>query len=412
MSAANDEKRNELEALKARAVKAYATKDFPQSVDIYGEACQLQSEIQGEDNPANAQLLYLYGRALYRVAIDKNDVLGAPTDKADKEKEQSAKGRRDLASVSEEPEEKADKLAQAKKAAGLFQFHGDGEYDESDEEDEDEEGGEGEDDDDDMAAAWSVLDLARVMFEKQIAADETDKKWTNEEAKEVKTMLADVYDLLGEVSLESENFFQATKDFDSSLTLKEELCPLESNLISEAHFKMSLALEYSSTGEGISKDDEKKLRNAAAEHIDKAIDSCKARKAIEEAARELADKGKGKAAASEASKDKQIDEIDEIIAELEQRAEDLRNPPPPTQLEQDEQLQGLLGQILGEGKDPMLAKQALEQAMAGANDLSGMVRKKAKPAKEEGSASSSSAKRKLDDAEEEGADKKAKVDDA
>ncbi|KAI5820741.1 hypothetical protein BZA77DRAFT_301578 [Pyronema omphalodes] len=411
MSAANDEKRNELEALKASALKAYATKDFPKSADIYGEACQLQSEIQGEDNPANAQLLYLYGRALYRVAIDKNDVLGAPTDKADKEKEQTSKGKRDLASVSEEPEE-ADKLAQAKKAAGLFQFHGDAEDEESDEDDEDEEEGEGDDDDDDMAAAWSVLDLARVMFEKQIAADEADKKWTDEEAKEVKTMLADVYDLLGEVSLESENFFQATKDFDSSLTLKEELCPIESNLISEAHFKMSLALEYSSAGEGISKEDEKKLRDAAAEHIDKAIASCKARKAIEESARGSADKGKGKASASDASKDKQIDEIDEIIAELEQRAEDLRNPPPPTQLEQDEKLQGLLGEILGGGKDPMLAKQALEQAMASANDLSGMVRKKAKPAQEQGSTSSSSAKRKLDDGEDEGADKKAKVDDA
>ncbi|KAI5785313.1 hypothetical protein FPQ18DRAFT_86036 [Pyronema domesticum] len=45
---------------------------------------------------------------------------------------------------------------------------------------------------------------------------------------------------------------------------------------------MSLALEYTFTGEGMSKDSEKKLRDTAAEHIDKAISSCKARKALEE----------------------------------------------------------------------------------------------------------------------------------
>jgi len=433
MTTTNTEKLSALTSLKARALKAYATKDYPLSSDLYAQACELQKEIHGENNPNNAHLLYLYGRSLYRVAIDKSDVLGVPTgDKEDKPASENGKDK-DLAAISEEPEDKADKLVEAKKASGLFQFQGDENFD--DEEEEGAEGeGEEEEDEDEMGAAWEVLDLARVFFEKQLAASTEDKETTAEnkedkeeftipklnpqQIKDTKTMLADVYDLLGEVSLESENFPQATKDFDSALTLKNDLYPIESTLISEAEFKMALALEFSASGD-LSPEDATKLREAAACHVEKSITSCRARITVEqakidEAEAKAGEDAKGKGKVTESKESKQIEEVKEMIAELEQRVHDLRNPPEPVALEGNEQLNGLLGQLLGGGSDPLLAKEALEEAMKSANDLSGLVRKKPKSGGE-GSTGSSSAKRKLEEVEEEveeGKDKKAKVDDA
>lgn len=74
--------------------------------------------------------------------------------------------------------------------------------------------------------------------------------------------LADTHDLLAEISLENERsvfynlflipifdpprFPGAVTDFRSSLALKEELYPEESEIIAEAHFKLSLALEFAS----------------------------------------------------------------------------------------------------------------------------------------------------------------------
>ncbi|KAF8244826.1 hypothetical protein K440DRAFT_3203 [Wilcoxina mikolae CBS 423.85] len=417
MATTNSEKLSALTSLKTRALKAYATKDFPLSADLYAQACELQKEINGESNPNNAHLLYLYGRSLYRVAIDKSDVLGVPTDDK-KDKPANGKGKdKDRASISEEPEDKADKLAEAKKAAGLFQFHGDENFDDGDDEEAEGAEEEGDEEDDEMNAAWEVLDLARVFFEKQLAASAEDKETTAEttaetatedketaaenkeeekftipklnpqQIKDTKTMLADVYDLLGEVSLESENFPQATKDFDSALTLKTELYPVESTLISEAEFKMALALEFSVTGD-MSSEDAAKLREAAAGHVEKSIESCRARIAaeqakIDEAAAKDGEDVKGKGKATESKESKQIEEVKEMIAELEQRAHDLRNPPAPEEIEGNEQLNGLLGQLLGGGSDPLLSKEALEEAMKSAKDLSGLVRKKAKSGDEE-----------------------------
>ena len=517
----------ELTSLKARALKAYATKDYALSADLYAQACQLQTELQGEANPANAQLLYLYGRALHKVAIGKSDVLGGGGGGGGSAREEGAakaKGR-DMAAISEEPESKADKIVQAKKASGLFQFHGDENFDDGDDDDDDDDdGGEGggadgghdeDEDEDEMSAAWQVLDLARVLFEKQLAesaaagagkpvestegaagsaetaadsaeaaadsaetaADSThtaesrdpasqtaaepssetaepDRSTTAlpalavQQAQDVKTMLADVYDLLGEVSLESENFPQATQDFEASLALKTELYPVESTLISEAEFKMALALEFSAADEGVAPPDAAKLRDAAATHIDRSIASCRARIAVEQAKLDAAaaaptapadseggaegtegtgkgkDKGKGRATEATEASQEEIERVKEMMAELEQRAHDLRHPPDPVELEHEsaEEMKGLLGQLLAGGGGSIgsggtgTGAAALQAAMQSANDLSSLVRrrKEARP-DAEGSAGSSSAKRKLELApaetggEPDGREKKAKV---
>jgi HAT1-interacting factor 1 len=64
-----------------------------------------------------------------------------------------------------------------------------------DEDEDEEEEGDGEPEDD-FNAAWEVLDLARAIYDKQVADDGED---------EVKLKLADTYIALGDVSLETGN---------------------------------------------------------------------------------------------------------------------------------------------------------------------------------------------------------------
>ncbi|RPA93733.1 hypothetical protein L873DRAFT_1637022, partial [Choiromyces venosus 120613-1] len=407
-----------LATLKAQAAKSYAQKDYSTASDFYAQACELQSSINGDDNPLNAHLLYLYGRSLFQVALTKSDVLGGkPAEEQDgKEKEKKdgkGKGKgKDVSKIEEEDEEKKPKMLAppAGAKAGFFSFTGDENWDDSDEEegegaDDEEEDGYGEKDGDDFTLAWEILDFARVLFLKQLesstsssgeAAETTTFTSTDPttsipnpssastssttttdpplDPKSLQTALADTYDLLGEVSLESESFPQATKDLRSSLDLKLQLYPTHSTLISEAHFKLSLALEFAAAGESVSDSDRRAGRAEAAAQMELAIASCRARIAKEE--KELKELGPDGDVDGKAKKS--LEDAKEMVAELEVRLADLRAETPPRVLqdggEEEEELRGVLGQVLGE--DPEDAKRRIAEAVGKANDLSGLVRKK------------------------------------
>lgn len=387
---------SELAQLKAKALKAYAQKDYASSTDLYASACELQSTLHGENNPRNAHLLYLYGRSLFEVALKKSDVLGGTTqeDKGPKEEEKKKKATDKLEGVNGAEAAIGKKALEKGAKAGLFSFTGDENWDDSDGEEEGEEGeGEGEGDaakgeeeDDDFTLAWEILDYARILFLKQLSPntstgvtsdipaavftttntaepatpvpskeaeskeeepkeveskeekagekeipkvepkeEDAEKKEIpkaepvvpcGDEAKALCTALADTYDLLGEVSLESESFAQAARDLRSSLDLKLELYPVESTLISEAHYKLSLALEFAAAGEDVSESDRLKGREEAAVEMEKAIASCRARIEKEEDAEAEADdkKGKGKEQVT-----KSLTDAKEMVEELETR---------------------------------------------------------------------------------------------
>lgn len=348
---AQESQESQLAQLKAKALKAYAQKDYATSTELYASACELQSTLHGENNPKNAHLLYLYGRSLFEVALKKSDVLGGVTQEDKPEKEKKEKKTKDKPSEAPATNSEvaiADKAEKSipKAKAGLFQFTGDENWDDTDEEDEDEadeadEEGKAADEEDDFTLAWEILDYARVLFLKQLSPDSTaeanpaDSTTTDtstepvtsipnedaaappdDETKALKTALADTYDLLGEVSLESESFAQAAKDLRSSLELKLELYPTESTLISEAHYKLSLALEFTAAGEDVSASDRKKGREEAAEQMEMAIASCRARIKKEEAEIEVAEEGKGK---GKETVTKSLKDAREMVEELETR---------------------------------------------------------------------------------------------
>ena len=75
-----------LEELSQAASIHYSTKNFAAAAESYADAVQIQAELNGEMAPENADLLFYYGRALYKVAVAKSDVLGNKVAQEDKKK--------------------------------------------------------------------------------------------------------------------------------------------------------------------------------------------------------------------------------------------------------------------------------------------------------------------------------------
>ncbi|XDG04095.1 hypothetical protein ABKA04_003710 [Annulohypoxylon sp. FPYF3050] len=392
--------------LTAKANALYAQKKFEEAAEIFSQATEMQAEINGEMAPENADVLFLYGRSLFKVGQSKSDVLGGKAagenksngaaDKKSKTKKPQAesstanaaeKTAEDVAEGVAKNAAEGEKIPDAKKP--LFSFTGDENFEDSDEEEE-AEGEEDEDEeDDDLAVAFEILDLARLLFEKSLEQEDQDSsegkgkekaEGDSPIVKHIKERLADTHDLLAEISLENEKYPLAINDCRASLKYKEELYGEESEVIAEAHFKLSLALEFASvttTEEGATGADAKPvdedLRSEAATELEKAIKSTKLKLDAKEV-----DLAMMHAPEDNEATRKQIAEVKDLIADMEQRLVDLRKPPMDVNsvLASDDTMLGVLGAALGETNEKKEAR--IEEAKKNAKDVSGLVRKKAK----------------------------------
>ena len=353
--------RTQLRSLKAQATLKYSVKDYNAAADLYSQATELQAEINGELSSENADLLYAYGRCLYHVAVKNSDVLGSKVagekrdegQKASGSKKQKKREKIDEADGQQKriAEEVVTKVVESKdgpihpsaEADGgsgqYFQFKGDENFDTSDE-DEEEEGSEADaedaDEEDDFVNAYEVLDLARVLLVRKLEEFENSSGKGKEESEsqqlqQLKERLADTYDLQAEISLEGEKFPNAVVDLRSALELKKELFPQESSLIAEAHFKLSLALEFSSVtqqksenGDSDSKNGthgahvDEPMRTEAALEMEAAIASCRKRIKKEEAILANSSEATQKPKVTQGD----IAEVKDMIKEMEQRVSD------------------------------------------------------------------------------------------
>ena len=271
----------------------------------------------------------------------------------------------------------------------MFQFKGDENLTAPDDEEDDgddggadgddDEGGAEDADEDDFANAYEILDLARILVARQrdelVASsgtttandnkadtieskipsqllpqqggpDEPDKP-TKSPLQHLNERLADIYDLQAEISLENERFTDAVADCRAALQLKKELYPPQSNLVAEAHFKLSLALEFASmtttsstsdgkdgdTGLGGSGGDSNdkqdrqdqqqqvdgKMREEAAQEMAAAIESCKLRIAEEEKVATVKGEDTADAQAMAEQKKREVADVKEMIEDMEQR---------------------------------------------------------------------------------------------
>jgi HAT1-interacting factor 1 len=151
-----------------------------------------------------------------------------------------------------------------------------------------------------------------------------------------------------------ESFDAAVQDLTRALELKLAIYPPSDPIISEAHYKLSLALEFAPTP---STDHNKTL---ALQHLESAISSVRAHATDLHAA----------------GKTKEAKDAEEMIEELQTKVDEMKNPTAGA-------IELNLADIFGGGSAAALA-QSLAQATSSAagagmaNDLTGLVRKKDK----------------------------------
>ncbi|EMD85812.1 hypothetical protein COCC4DRAFT_207217 [Bipolaris maydis ATCC 48331] len=411
----------------------YSTKNFPAAAENYANAVEIQAELNGEMAPENAELLFYYGRALYKVAVAKSDVLGnkvAQEEKKNKQPKTKKAAKTETAEASSAA--KSEPKTELVENKPYFQLQGDENWTDSEDEDDEAQDGEQEEDDDDFGNAYEIFELARVLYEKQLQAlkegefEDKGKGKAESSPREriIKERIADCHGFLVEISLENERFHDAVADARKSLALQEELYPFEHENVTEAHYSLSLALEFASvskvredqTGQSTDappeteqgKEDEDgvnwELRKEAAEQTDLAIQSLEARLKKEEAALD------SDALKPEQKKEKQaiINDKKGMLEDLKTRLVELKADPTKQQFDSIDSsvFQGLLGGMMG--ADAATQKAKLAEAAKNANDVSGMVKRKAKPAAPaatSGSKDAGSSKRKLE-VNDSGADEK------
>ncbi|KAG9193702.1 hypothetical protein G6011_03737 [Alternaria panax] len=401
----------------------YSTKNYDAAAEHYADAVEIQAELNGEMAPENAELLFYYGRALYRSAVAKSDVLGNKVATEEKKKKKQPKAKKAAKAEAGEGSSaaKAEPKEKSVESKPYFQLQGDENWTDSEDEDDDTQDGEDEEDDDDLGNAYEIFELARVLYERQLDTPEGDasdkgkgKAELSPRARIIKERIADCHGFLVEISLENERFHDAISDARKALALQEELYPFEHENVTEAHYSLSLALEFASvskvredqTGQTTEesakqehgKEDEDginwELRNEAAEQTDLAIKSLEARLRKEEAALS------SDALKPEQKKEKQtiIEDKKGMLEDLKTRLADLKSDPTKQEFDSLDPsvFKGLLGGLLG--ADSATQKAKLAEATKTANDVSGMVKKKVKapaPAAS-GSNDAGSSKRKLE----------------
>jgi len=140
--------------LSAKATALYARKNYDEAAEVFASAAEMQAEMNGEMSPDNAEILFLYGRTLFKVGQSKSDVLGgkAPAAgeegaKKTKKAKKTAGAKADagegasaekavedkVATIAEEATE-SKKTEESAEKKPLFSFTGDENFDESDNE--------------------------------------------------------------------------------------------------------------------------------------------------------------------------------------------------------------------------------------------------------------------------------------
>ncbi|KAG7927378.1 hypothetical protein KL925_002749 [Ogataea polymorpha] len=330
----------ELVKLLEKGAQAFAEKQYEKSVEYYSEACEKSNLLTGNDDP---DLLFLYAKSLFENAVSKSEVLGAQNNQDEKAEEtEDDNGMfhfNEQLAENEEDEESEQEPEQGQKE----QSH-----------EQEKEQGEESEEQTDFEVSWEILDLTRTLYEEKLSSlqdenlktpyldsDKKDIKEISSPFVAIKKKLSEVYDLLGEISLETENFSQAAQDFTTLANLRTELYPFSSRLVSEAYYKLSLASEFN-TGEAGSS-------TTAVEAMEKSLKSIKERYELPDEERD-----------------------ESLLQEMEQRLDDLRKGDAAIQEEKKRIMMGILGE--SDGTEIKATPKTVP-----VNDLTGMVKKRKQP---------------------------------
>lgn len=416
----------------------FALKEYAASIDKVAQALEQLSSEYAEDADQLAPVLHLYGRSLLENFIINSAALGGGGGSAALPAPSAPAPAPVASGSSSKPSGSAAGSSSAVKNDPRFSFSGDAE-DDDDEEDEaaaGAAGGEG-DDEDDLQVAFSVLDLARVIYQRILDSPSPTlttlggQEWG---ATRIKAELAEVMNYLGDVGLEAENFQQASSDYESSLdTLLPLLLP-HSRRLADAHLRLGLALEFHPDVD---------QRKGAKSHVQAASDVLAARIAAiqsridsDSAASEVTEEeGKEKddlaQLSDKAALQKELEDVQGMKKEIDTKLEEYETEDGQAQLNGQPDLTGVLGLSADAAAGGVSTKDALQQAIKDAflgasegdggvnpftgaaksasadapvNNLSSMVKRKKKVEGDDAEAAAADGK-----GEEEGSSKKART---
>ncbi|XP_050308580.1 nuclear autoantigenic sperm protein-like [Anthonomus grandis grandis] len=235
-----DQSCNDPKELYGQGVRAYVLQDFEMAVAALSKASELLVAEHNDDLHESLGDVYLYyGKALLGLSRDQNEALGdavpknsADTDEEDEEQDEGIESEGGEDKKTEE--NSASSSVNGEAAKGPSDEPGPSSKEGQDEDDNDKEEEEdtanGDEDASDLQLAWEVLELAKKIFQK----------------KEDKKSLSDTLIVLGEVSLESENFEAAINDIKQGLEVQIELFAKDSRAVAETLYKLGMAYSTNS----------------------------------------------------------------------------------------------------------------------------------------------------------------------
>ncbi|CAN6459922.1 unnamed protein product [Victoria cruziana] len=277
--------------LMEEGLDAMKSKDYALAIDRFSRSLEIRVEHFGELSPECAQTYYKYGRALLYKAQDENELLAL----GDAVTKKAPVGRRKLGDGegSSHETEKTDV-----KTNNKLEKHVEGQ---DSIEKENENAGDdvedveiGEEEESDLDLAFSMLDIARVIVEKNVPGDTMEK--------------VDIISALGDVSLEREDIRTCLEDYRRALSMLERLVEPDNRLLAEIHFKLCMALQM-----------DNKIKDAIV-HCEAAVSVCEAK--CQRLKVEVAD-----SCGASLEKDEEVKTLEQLLVDLNAKLEDLRDLP-------------------------------------------------------------------------------------
>jgi len=272
--------------------------DIPLAVSTLGEACELLSGVFGETAAEMAEVYFYYGKALLELARLESGVLGNALDgdgeTEEEDDEESADGENE-----EEDGDGAEKSEEAPAENGEKEKEvQDSDVEGGEKEGEDQSAQEAEDEDDpsNLQLAWEMLELAKVVYTKNAEGSE-----------EMGARLCETFMVLGEVSLENENYPQAVEDLGLCLARRTATLPPDSRSIAETHYQLGIAQGFDMKWE------------EAVVSLEAAIAVLQTRVANLKAEKESQD---GKEKDSFYTREKEVAELEALIPEIKEKIAD------------------------------------------------------------------------------------------
>ncbi|KAG2430228.1 hypothetical protein HXX76_010326 [Chlamydomonas incerta] len=222
--------------------------DPEKAVELLCSVVRTYEKKYGSDGIECADVYLYYGIALYEVARNATDALGATKTTVEKKAPADGAGPSTSDGAGGSAAEREAKLPAAEAAAAEDQKEDEGKEDE--EGGEEEGGGDGEGEDgaaggdgdgageeaegsptDDMKLAWEMIELSRIIYDRNSPEQHHSK-------------LAEVHKSLGDIKSEEERFEEAAECYRQSIVHLKAMEPPSKRRVAEVQYKLSLSLTF------------------------------------------------------------------------------------------------------------------------------------------------------------------------